>query len=430
MNLHRLMQSARVGAFALLFLSVAHADFKSDYLDGVDAFESGNYRLAVEKLEAAIAQNPESADRVRLSGTRFFNYMPHFYLGQAYFKQNNCSSAVAAWNQEIKMSVVQGRDEYAALQRDLKTCQSQVVDVSTIAQAAAEEIGLLESAVKAFAQLENDKNLAAEWSARWAPELSRGNQLTQALQDRLKKARSESDPVAIEAITQEAKEGAGKLANDTRQAKAQSLAIQNRLAEQQRLASEKSIESEKLAKEAARTDLTSAIRMAKAAEKPDGGNSDINNYWTELNRAVTTGENLASTASTANIKDQTQVINNVLRRYNLSVQDWRTQQQNVARRTPPPDLKTVAEVFFAGDYKRAVDLASPDLFDDNRAKIQALLFRAAANHKLYMRSGEKDVAALRQAQTDIRAIKRLSSSFSPYIAAFSPSFLSLFRQTG
>jgi hypothetical protein len=114
----------------------------------------------------------------------------------------------------------------------------------------------------------------------------------------------------------------------------------------------------------------------------------------------------------------------------LSVQDWQAQQQSIADRTPPPDLKRIAEAYFAGDYETVTELADPESFSKDRTRIQALLFRAAANHKLYVRSGEKQSATLRQVQSDIRSIKQMNSRFSPYIAAFSPRFLVLFKQTG
>ena len=100
------------------------------------------------------------------------------------------------------------------------------------------------------------------------------------------------------------------------------------------------------------------------------------------------------------------------------------------RRIPPNALKQAAEAYFAGNYQSTVDLSNPDSLNEDRAKVQALLFRAAASHKLYVLSGETNTRARQRSEDDIRAIKRLNKNFSPYIAAFSPGFLELFRQTG
>jgi hypothetical protein len=142
-------------------------------------------------------------------------------------------------------------------------------------------------------------------------------------------------------------------------------------------------------------------------------------------------------------RELAQSINNVSRRYASAEQDWQTEQrqarsaaENTAaakaaaeRRIPPSALKQIAEAYFAGNYQSAVELSNPNAMREDRAKVQALLFRAAASHKLYILSGEQNTQARQRSESDIRAIKQLNKSFKPYIAAFSPNFLELFRQT-
>ena len=86
--------------------------------------------------------------------------------------------------------------------------------------------------------------------------------------------------------------------------------------------------------------------------------------------------------------------------------------------------RVVGLEFGADDY-----LTKPFEFIELLARIQALLFRAAASYRLYMLSGETATQKLQQAQNDIREIKNLSRGFSPYIPAFSPKFLNLFRRS-
>lgn len=402
----------------LVFASAAQAEFKRSYTLGKKSFEDGDYKDAIAKFEEAIQDNPESAERVKIYGMRYDSYIPHYYLGEAYFKLHDCTSAMAAWNKAIELGVIQSQQEYASMQQSMASCKTEVVDVSKIAQQAGSEIEALQSANRSFAKLQGESALKPEWASKWQPELTRTEQLAQSLQQRLEKATADSDADAIDAIINEAKSAASALVGAEKLAQAQVKAIRAQGAE-----------AERLARESATRDLQNATRLARAAETYPDANEQMKKLFTELQRQVSVGEGLGDTASSANLKEQTQVIDNVLRRYKLAVQDWQAQKQSIADRTPPPDLKRIAEAYFSGDYAAAVKLSNPDLFNKDRARIQALLFRAAANFNLYVRSGEQQQAILSQVQNDIRSIKKMNSGFTPYIAAFSPRFLALFKQT-
>lgn len=407
---------------ALSIASTAHAEFKRNYTLGKKSFEDGDYKDAISKFRDAIQDNPESAERVKIYGMRYDSYIPHYFLGEAYFRMHDCASAMAAWNKALELGVIQGLDEYASMQKNMASCKTEVteaVDVSKIAQQATTEIKALEDTNRSFAKLQSENALKQEWASRWQPELTRSEQLARSLQQRLETATGDADPDAIEAIINEAKSAAAALVGTEKLAQAQVKAIQAQGAE-----------AERMARENARRDLQNSTRLARAAETYPDANDQMKTLLAELQRQISVGEGLGDAASSANLKEQTQVIDNVLRRYRLAVQDWQAQKQSIAERTPPPDLKRIAEAYFAGDYESAVKLASPDTFSKDRAKIQALLFRAAANYNLYVRSGEQQQAKLTQVQNDIRAIKKMNSGFSPYIAAFSPRFLALFKQTG
>lgn len=418
----RLTSLLACSLLVLVCASAAEAEFKRNYTLAKKAFEDGDYKDAISKFQDAIKDNPEPAERVKIYGMRYDSYIPHYFLGEAYFRLNDCKSAMAAWNEAAKLGVIQGLEEYAAMQKNMAACKTDVaeaVDVSKIAQQATSEIDRLQSANSSYAKLQNEGALKQEWAAKWQPELARSEQLALSLRQRLEKATADADPSAIDAIIKEAKTAASALSGTEKLAQAQVKAIQSQGAE-----------AERLARENARRDLQNTVRQARTAETFDGANDQMKKLLAELQRQVSAGESLGETVSAAKIKEQAQVIDNVLRRYNVAVQDWQAQKQSIADRTPPPDLKRIADAYFAGDYEAAVKLASPDSFDKDRAKIQALLFRAAANYTLYIRSGEQQQATLTQVQNDIRAIKKMNGSFSPYIAAFSPRFLALFKQTG
>jgi tetratricopeptide (TPR) repeat protein len=401
-----------------LLVATAEADYKRDYTLAKKSFEDGDYAEAIDKLKDAIADNPESNERVKIYGMRYDSYIPHYFLGESYFQMNDCASAMAAWNKALQAGVIQGLDEFSSMQKNMAACKVDTIDVSKIAATARSEIDALETTNRSFAKLQNESLLKQEWTSKWQPELTRSESLAQTLRQRLEKATGESNPDAIEAVISEAKNAADALSGTEKLAQAQVQAIRSQGAE-----------AERLARENARRELQNATRMARSAETYDGGNAQMTSLLADLQRQISVGESLGETASSDNINEQTQVISNVLRRYNVAVQDWQAQKQSIADRTPPADLKRVAEAYFAGDYESAVKLAAPDGFIKDRAKIQALLFRAAANYTLYVRSGEQQQVILSQVQNDIRAIKKMNSRFSPYIAAFSPRFLALFKQT-
>lgn len=408
-------------AMMLVSVSTAQAEFKRNYTQAKKSFEDGKYPAAIEKLQDAIKDNPESAARVKIYGMRYDSYIPHYFLGEAYFRQNDCASAMAAWEKALQAGVVQELDEYSSMQTNMAACKVDVVeavDVSRIAGQAKSEIDALVSANRSFSNLRNENLLKQEWASSWQPELTRSERLAQSLSQRLDSATADSDPDAIEAIINEAKNGVTTLSGTEKLAQAQVKALQSQGAE-----------ADRLARESARRELQNAIRQANAVQSYEDGSSQMGTLLGNLQRQVSVGESLGETATAVNLREQTQIIENVLRRYNVSIQNWQAQQKSIADRTPPPDLKRIAEVYFAGDYAAAVQLADPESFNKERAKIQALLFRAAANYKLYVRSGEQEQATLRQVQSDIRDIKKMNSRFSPYIAAFSPRFLALFNQT-
>ena len=101
----------------------------------------------------------------------------------------------------------------------------------------------------------------------------------------------------------------------------------------------------------------------------------------------------------------------------------------MALRKPPESLNAIAVAYFSGDYQQAATISDPAKYSKQRERIQAHLFRAAARYNLYVLDGEQESQMLRDAEQDIRSIKRLDRAFSPYLAAFSPRFLTLFEKT-
>lgn len=407
-----------LGAALLLLAVPAHADFKRDYGAGKRSYLSGDYRDAIDDLQAAIDENPRAEAQVRIYGMRFEPYLPHYYLGAAKFKLGDCAGALQAWQEADRQGLIRQMPEYTDMQRDMAVCQSQVVDVTAIAQAAREAIDELEQGIARYAALGEEALLREEWRSRFEPDLAQARTLAAALRSQLAAAVEATAADQIEDLTRQAREGLVAVNGSVDLAGARLQALREAQASQ--LAEQR---------EQARRELRQAIAAARGLQAVDGGSQQMNSIYGDLASQLQRAEGISDSASSANLRELAQALNNTLRRYQQAEQDWRARQRSIAERTPPPRLKQVAEAYFSGDYDATTRLADPDQLGSDREKVQALLFRAAASYKLYVLSGEQQQAQLSRAQADIRAIKRLNRNFSPYLAAFSPGFIELFQRT-
>lgn len=428
------IQSVLMTAGLLLAVSV-HADYKRDYGSGVKDYNKGDYSDAIESLQEAIDQEGSAQEKVRIYGMRYEPYIPYFFLGQAKYKAGDCAGALAAWTESQSQGVIQQQqDQFSELQAGMAACEAAKVDVTRIAQDAETAIGGLDDKIELFARMESERLLSDEWSSRWQPELTNAQSTAQSLRDRLASAVNSTDESAIRTIITEAENAAGAIDNSRGMAAARITSI-----EQERA---RNVAAQR---DNARQELVRALASGNAVEFQQG-TDQMSSLQQQLTTLLTRGTSASDNSATSvqEFRELAQSINNVSRRYASSVQDWQTEQRlaqsaaadaaaaqaAAARRIPPPTLKQAAEAYFAGDYQNTIQLADPNSFREDRAKVQALLFRAAANYKLFVLSGEKNSSARQSSENDIRAIKRLNSNFSPYIAAFSPRFLELFRQTG
>ncbi len=104
--------------------------------------------------------------------------------------------------------------------------------------------------------------------------------------------------------------------------------------------------------------------------------------------------------------------------------------------TPPPDtgppqrLRDAVRAYLGGDFERTLEYLEPVSFSDRRARLQAHLFRAAARHALFRMGGRQDQELLQAARADILACRRLDGGLEPDSEAFSPAFLSFYRDGG
>lgn len=410
---------------ALVISSNALAAYGTDFLDALDAYEDGDYPKAVAKLEKAIKGKKNAGLDQRFYGMVYGNYIPYFYLGQARYKQGDCEGALAAWQESQKQGVITGLSENSEMQTGITACAGEAVDIPQLAGEATREIDRARSRATQLQALSSDfRSLGSnqlyqrEWVARWEPTLNAAQQSASDMESRLAGAVDAKDDAVIESITSEAMTLTDSLVGSMTQATNQIAAIRQQQAARSVDATNK-----------ARRELTQAVASARAQESVKAS-KEVAGVYSSLMKLADSGEGLSADTPAREQVQLAQRINTALRRYQVSVQDWKRSEANIAHRTPPAVLKLVVTEYLSGNYEKTIQLVDPASFDDERARLQALLFRAAASYQLYMLSGEKASQDLQRAEDDIRVIKGLNKKFSPYIPAFSPKFLDLFRRSG
>ena len=113
--------------------AAAHADYKEDYSRGLVALKDGNYAEARQRLQKALAEQPEAAMRVRLYGQRWEPYLPQHYLGMAEYRMGNCAAALAQWNGSENQRTI---GQLADLQSEQKNAAAECAKTTAVAKKA------------------------------------------------------------------------------------------------------------------------------------------------------------------------------------------------------------------------------------------------------------------------------------------------------
>jgi tetratricopeptide (TPR) repeat protein len=113
---------------ALGWLSVGtlHAtDYEYFYKKGIKAFDTKNWEDAEEYLDKAIKiNNEEDPEMIRIYGTLFLPYLPHYYRGIALCELDRCDEALV----ELKESVSQNALEDKNVEYYQKKIKSKIID--------------------------------------------------------------------------------------------------------------------------------------------------------------------------------------------------------------------------------------------------------------------------------------------------------------
>lgn len=481
-QLKRLLLHSLILALCLCWVGMAQADFRRDYVLGKKDLSREDWEKAAGRFRSAIEGKAESNQNERLSSTGFAPYLPYYNLGVALQGMGDCAGAAEAWQNSLSQGVVQNMaDEHARLQAGLQVCKPQPsIDISPYMAQASGALNALDEATLNYASLAEgtDSGFAGEWAEKWLPAMNTAKDELTDLRQRLSVAQNASDVPAIEAIATEAataraslegthsqaaarlavfeeqsvqlaadraaeakrvqlalaKENEEKGIRDEERRQQQAVEESKRLAAiQEREAAQKQAreQSEALqrreqiatAQRSLRTELTSSEPLLSGTT----GNANVISERAQLSTLAQTAQGMLDSGSVSDLENQAQAIRDGVRRYRQAIQEWEAGQLQIARRTPPPELKAVADAYFSGDYQTASRLADPAKYSDSRQKIQAHLFRSASLFNLYWLEGGNNAVQLERAGQDIAAIKRLNGDFSPYVAAFSPKFLEFYQ---
>ncbi len=114
---------------ALLAVSVtAHADYKTDYSHGLEAYKDGKYAEARQLMQQALDEHAEPAAKIRFYGQVFGSYLPQHYAGMAAFKLGDCATAMAQWNSAANRQIASQLPEIVGEeQRNAASCGQKTV---------------------------------------------------------------------------------------------------------------------------------------------------------------------------------------------------------------------------------------------------------------------------------------------------------------
>lgn len=123
-----MMRTAVIAMGLALFLAPAgHAIRKpEEFKAGLKAQDRGDWQGSIPLLRLSLEKLPENGELVRIYGTKYKSYLPHYYLGLAFYRQNNCAAALKEWERCLGVGAVQAKEEHQALLDHVSECQARV----------------------------------------------------------------------------------------------------------------------------------------------------------------------------------------------------------------------------------------------------------------------------------------------------------------
>lgn len=85
------------------------------FKEGIKAQDRKEWQKSIGLMRAALDLAKEDGQRVRIYGTRYHSYLPHYYLGLAFYEQGNCAEALKEWDESLAIGFIQKSAEFDAL---------------------------------------------------------------------------------------------------------------------------------------------------------------------------------------------------------------------------------------------------------------------------------------------------------------------------
>ncbi|HEY6322905.1 MAG TPA: hypothetical protein VJA16_15245 [Thermoanaerobaculia bacterium] len=359
-------------------VSSAADDYKSSFQQGFQAIDRKRYNEAAGKMRDAIRQQPaEGGDTVKISGSFFSPYLPHYYLGVALYYLNDCAGALAEWRESERQGVI-ARTLEAGILKSLKAkCGSDPLVEKRIALAEG-EMGRARRIDETLRGLVEGQEGRTSLGAN-SDFLQRKKQAEDSLAAagvKLEESKAAQDPQGIHAARDLAAQAAQQLQGLADEATALISTWRTQQAE-----------------------LTAASKGHGPGLKPPHVVPPTALVPTSPPTAQPAPAPPASPAphgpATAPGTD------------------------DLAR------LRAAANAFFSGEYAATLS-ALRHTFSDRRAASQAALFSAAARMAIYWLGGGREKGLLAQAREDVRRCKHLGGAARPPESAFSPRFIAFF----
>jgi hypothetical protein len=448
--------SARPSLLALLSMALlllsgsALADYKSEYQDGIEAAEKGNWTEVQRRMRAALAENAKPSNRMRTYGTNFIPYVPHYYLGLANARLGDCAAAIDAFSNAASRGVVAALSSEAATQaREEARCTQMLAQAQSKPEPPPVSTGESKPPVVVASKdpvvsskpppttPTGPKVLSAAQIAPVQTLLSRIDQQVGGISGQLRSQplAGSGDARALGRDLESLKQGRQQLGSNLERARSSgdSKLLGSLTSEAQAL--ERSLVMLDDRVSSARNGLAQAAEARALEQARQRASSAIARLDQELAAAGSAGiaeSARAKAASDARARLQQasagsdrKAIESALNALTQAGNDLR--QAIAAAPKPAPDqLRTLVSWYLSAQYSKAADWDQLERLPDARARANALLLRAASRWHLYVRGGEIDGKLSAAVDIDLREARRLDEALKPNPQAFSPRLIERF----
>lgn len=442
-------------------LSPVLAGYEDHFKAGIAAQDLKKWKEAIGLFEKAVAQQPRAGGSlVRISGMRFEDYTPYYYLSVAYHKVGN--NWKSRQNAEIsKREGVLGSkgrkklDNVWVLVKNAKDPNKKEPqqDQKLVAR-AKDEFGK-----SAALESQLQKKMKSPGFNQLVPELKSGTSDWIAdrgrVRDRLARAKTDGDFQSIESEAKDLNKRAplliGKIDDGLGRMEARKLdAARNRVArsrpEAGKLGDNLTPQRVQALKKAALWDKWQAADKSLAEAQRLEASSQKSNSLKDLDRAGELYEGVTRDrkflidqadqliAGKADAKDRLELL---AKEAALAVEPT-----NVAvvpeiekpveptlvglLNEPHPRLVDAYDAYTSTRYDDVESVLAGVKFEEPWLEVQANLFLAAAFHARYVRGGKQDESLRKKAQQSVDECLKLDPNYSPRREVFPPPFLSFY----